>query len=70
MAVKSRPVVGVEVRAEPSAEVAANWRVFEVSVLRQVDPTTNNPELHSVTITGVPISTVPVKSTPAGVSTV
>lgn len=66
MAVKRRPDVGVEVMPDPSAEVAASSIVSIVSVLVQVDPLMRTPERHSTTIVGVPTSTVPVRSTPAG----
>jgi hypothetical protein len=67
MAVKRRPVVGLLVNGEPTAEVAARWIVSIVSVEEQVEPMINIPSKHLTTITGVPISTVPVRSTATGV---
>jgi hypothetical protein len=66
MAVKRSPVVGAVVSGEPRAEVAANSSVSTVSVFEQREPTTKTPEAHSTTITGVPIKTVPERSTAAG----
>ena len=66
IAVNRRPVVGVEVMPDPGADVAASSIVSIVSVLVQVDPLIRIPERHSTTILGVPTSTVPVRSMPAG----
>jgi len=59
-------VVGVNVMPDPGADVATSSIVSIVSVLVQVDPVIRTPERHSTTIVGVPISTVPLRSMPAG----
>lgn len=66
MAVKRRPVVGVFVNGEPGAEVAAKWIVSRVSPTAQLGPETSLPPIHFTMMEGVPISTVPVRSIPAG----
>lgn len=58
--------MGELVRGEPRAEVAARWIVSIVSLAEQVEPLTRVPAMHSRTITGVPIKTVPVRSILAG----
>jgi len=68
MAVKSRPVVGEFVAV--AKVITARSRVSAVSVPAQVEPETRIPERHSASINGVPGTTVPVRSTPAGVRTV
>ena len=66
IAVKRRPVVGARVKGEPRAEVATRWRVSTVSVLEQMFPWMSVPCRHSRMIVGVPINTLPVRSTPTG----
>jgi hypothetical protein len=66
IAANKRPVVGVEVMPDPRADVAASSTVSTVSVLEQVAPVIRTPERHSTIIVGVPVSTVPVRSMPAG----
>ena len=59
-------MVGDGVKDEPSADVAARWIVSTVSVVRQVVPRTRLPDRHSTSMLALPISTVPVRSIPAG----
>jgi hypothetical protein len=62
IAVNRSPVVGAEVKGEPTAEAAAMWSVSAVSVLEQTGPRIRRPCRQTRRIVGVPINTVPVKS--------
>lgn len=62
----SSPVVGLDVLGWPGADVAESSSVLTVSAVLHELPTFGVTPRHSARIVGVPINTVPVRSTPAG----